>query len=82
MIREFRKDDTAAVVAAWESASAVAHPFLESAFFESERANIVDVYLPAAVTSVYESGDRVVGFISMLGNEIGGLFVERVCGHC
>jgi putative acetyltransferase len=33
------------------------------------------VYLPATETWVYEMDDDVVGFISMLNNEIGGLFV-------
>lgn len=43
---------------------------------EQERSNIPNVYLPQAETWVWEAGGRVVGFISLLGNEVGALFVD------
>lgn len=54
----------------------MAHPFLPPAFLERERGEIANVHLPNAETWVWETEGRVVGFISLLGNEIGGLFVE------
>jgi len=41
-----------------------------------ERHNIRHVYLPAAETWIWESDGRVVGFISLLESEVGGLFVD------
>lgn len=60
----------------WARASALAHPFLGQDFLELERRNIPDVYLPKAETWVWEADGRVVGFLSLLGNEVGALFVD------
>lgn len=76
MIREYRKSDLAAVLKVWASASAVGHPFLTDEFLATERRNIADRYLPAAETWVWETDGRVVGFVSLVGNEVGGLFVH------
>jgi putative acetyltransferase len=43
---------------------------------EEERRNITNVHLPKAETWVWQSGGRVVGFISLLGNEVGAIFVD------
>jgi len=59
----------------WARASLLAHPFLPRDFLTCERDRIANVHLPATETWVWESGGRVVGFISLLGDEIGGLFV-------
>ena len=61
MIREYRPTDTEAMLAVWARASAVAHPFLSPEFLEAERRNIPEVY---------------VGFLSLLGNEVGAVFVD------
>lgn len=76
MIREYRPADCETLLDVWARASAVAHPFLDPAFLETERGNIRDLYLPKSETWVWEADGRVVGFVSLLGNEIGGLFVD------
>ena len=75
-IREYRKTDLAEVMASWENASQLAHPFLTKAFVDKERYNIPNLYLPTAETWVAELNGRVIGFIALIGNEVGGLFVE------
>ena len=60
----------------WARASALAHPFLSQEFLELERQNIPHVYLPNAETWVWEADGHVVGFISLLGNEVGAIFVD------
>ncbi len=75
-IRQYRDTDLAEVMAAWESASKVAHPFMNKDFFEQERHNIPSLYLPNADTWVVIDENKVVGFIALIGNEIGGLFVD------
>jgi putative acetyltransferase len=76
MIRQYRATDCEALLQVWTRASAVAHPFLDDAFLEQERRNIPEVYLPVADTWVWEADGRVVGFVSLLGNEVGALFVD------
>jgi len=76
VIREYEPADCEEVLNVWANASAEAHPFLSREFLERERHNIPNVYLPNADTWVWESGGRVVGFMSLLGNEVGALFVD------
>lgn len=76
MIRKYQPADCDEVLDVWSRASAVAHPFLSEQFLEQERRNIPEVYLPQAETWVWESAGHVVGYIALLGNEIGGLFVD------
>ena len=76
MIRRYRSEDLEDVVTVWAAASAVAHPFLSAEFLEVERHDIANVYLPNAETWVWEAEGQVVGFVSLLGNEVGALFVD------
>lgn len=61
---------------AWESASRIAHPFLTEEFQQQERHNIPNVYMPVAETWVIEQDGQVIGFVALIGNEVGGLFVK------
>ena len=76
MIRKYEDNDLDELLDAWLSASKVAHPFLGEEFFEQERKNISSLYLPKAETWVYEREGVVVGFIALIGNEVGGIFVD------
>ena len=63
MIRPYRDTDLNELLDAWYSASLLGHPFLDDTFFQQERINIRDVYLPKAETWVFEedrSGGRRV----------------------
>ncbi|MCF6285440.1 MAG: GNAT family N-acetyltransferase [Candidatus Hydrogenedentes bacterium] len=76
MIRSYEHEDLDEVLETWYAASQVAHPFLTEDFFEAERENIPNVYLPMADTFVYEKAGKVVGFIALIGDEIGAIFVH------
>ena len=76
MIRRYQKQDTEDIIEAWYQASLLAHPFLTEAFFEEERNNLRERFLPQSQTWVYEQQGRVVGFISLVENEVGGIFVH------
>lgn len=76
MIRKYRDQDLDDLLAAWASASEIAHPFLTQEFLASERDNIPNLYLPNAETWVFEYEGRVVGFVALLGNEVGAIFVH------
>lgn len=42
---------------------------------EQERRAIAEKFLPVAESYVFERSGAVVGFISLLGNEVGGIFL-------
>ena len=76
MIRQFKSEDTDAIVKAWRRSVDLAHPFLDEAFLEQEAKNIREIYLVVSETWVTEIEGQVVGFISLIENEIGGLFLD------
>ena len=76
MIRTYSDEDLDELLAIWYRASVIAHSFLTSDFLQNERRLIAEQWLPAAETSVYESEGRVVGFLSLIGTEVGAIFVD------
>ena len=63
------------VVDVFEHASKLNHSFLGHDWICNEIDLLRDVYLHEAVTYIYVENSRVVGFISVIEDEIGGLFV-------
>ncbi len=76
MIRRFQQSDMDAVISIWEAANALAHPFLSTDFVNTVRTDMREIYLPNAETWVVEHEGEPVGFIAMIGTEIGGLFLD------
>ncbi|GMR12849.1 MAG: GNAT family N-acetyltransferase [Gemmatimonadota bacterium] len=76
MIREYRDADLDRILEVWLAASKIAHPFLTEEFLANELKSIRDVHIPKAVTWVYEDAGRVVGFIALIDNEVGAVFVS------
>ncbi|MCH9654554.1 MAG: GNAT family N-acetyltransferase [Planctomycetes bacterium] len=76
IIRPYQSEDLDDVLASWESASRLAHPFLKEDFLDQERHNIPNMYLPNADTWVVEEAGEVLGFIALMGNEVGAIFVK------
>jgi len=76
MIRKYIKSDDQAIIDTWYSASKVAHPFLTMDFLKSEEENIRNIYLPNTETYVYEVNGEVIGFIALMGNEVGAIFLD------
>jgi putative acetyltransferase len=75
MIRKRREEDLEEILDIWYQASTLAHPFLDDAFVEKVKKDMRELYIPGSETWVYEEKGKVIGFIGMMGNEIGGLFV-------
>jgi len=76
MIRPYTVEDLDELLDVWYRASLIAHPFLTEGFLATERTEIAEHWLPIAETAVYETDGRVVGFLALIGNEVGGLFVD------
>ena len=76
MIRLYQEGDTEDIIEVWYRASLIAHPFLTETFLQEERTRLREVFLPNSQTWVYEDAGRVVGFISLVDNEVGGIFVR------
>lgn len=75
MIRKHKEQDLEQIIDVWYQSSTLAHPFLSSSFVEKVKSDMTNIYIPNSETWVYEIDNLIVGFISMLDNEIGGLFV-------
>lgn len=75
VIRRYAPEDKEAVLSVWYESALVAHPFWTPEMFERERRAIAEQFLPIAETYVFERAGTVVGFISLMGTEVGGLFV-------
>ena len=76
MMREYNTDDTDALITIWDKAEPLAHPFLSDEVRDQVRRDTVNIYLPNAETWVLENDGTPVGFIAMIGTEIGGLFLD------
>lgn len=76
IIRKYKDADLDGVLSSWENASKIAHPFLKEDFLAQERKNIPELFLPKADTWVVAVDDQVVGFIALIGNEVGAIFLQ------
>lgn len=75
-IRQYQASDLKYLMAAWENANDLAHPFLQEDFVEQVRKDIPALYLPNADTWVAEVENHIVGFMALIGNEIGAIFLQ------
>jgi putative acetyltransferase len=75
VIRKYNAEDLAELLDVWYDASQIGHPFLSRDFLDQERRTVIQEYLPNAETWVFEEEGQVVGFIALIGNEVGGIFV-------
>lgn len=76
IIRQYKESDLNAVLSSWENANKMAHPFLSESFVDQVRHDIPNLYLPNADTWVAEVDGKTVGFIALIGNEVGAIFVD------
>ena len=75
-IRQYKNSDLDAVLSSWERATRLAHPFMTDEFIARERKNVAEIYLPITDTWVIEFDEEVKGFIALMGNEVGAIFLQ------
>lgn len=74
-IRPYSPADTDRLVAIWLEASRIGHPFLTEKDLTGQLGKIRDIYLPKAENHVLATDGITVGFIGLIENFIGGLFI-------
>jgi len=75
-IRQYQTSDLAAVLDSWEVATRLAHTFMTDEFIAQERKNVAEIYIPNTDTWVAEIDGVVEGFIALIGNEVGAIFLQ------
>ena len=75
-IRQYKHSDLDSVLSSWERATRLAHPFMTDEFIAKERKNVAEIYLPNTDTWVIEFDQEVKGFIALMGNEVGAIFLQ------
>lgn len=75
-IRQYMPSDLNAVLDSWEVATRLAHNFMTDEFIVQERKNVADIYIPNTDTWVLEIDGEVQGFIALIGNEVGAIFLQ------
>ena len=75
MIRPYTDEDLDELLDVWYQASLVAHSFLTDEFLATEVRDVAEHWLPLAETMVSQTEGRVVGFLALVGNEVGAIFV-------
>lgn len=76
MIRTFEPRDMDRLLEIWLSASIKAHNFIDASFWQANIESMRDVYIPASETFVIEDSSGVLGFYSLLDNQLAALFVD------
>ena len=74
-LREYRTADQEELIEVWLASSIIAHPFIDKETWLLHTDDLRNKYLPIADTWVWEEGGKIIGFISVIGNYIGGLFI-------
>lgn len=75
-IRQYKTSDLEAVLDSWEDATRLAHRFMTDEFIAKERTNVATVYIPNTDTWVAEIDGDVKGFVALMGDEIGAIFLQ------
>lgn len=75
-IRPIRDEDTEALVAIWLEASRFAHSFLGEERLLMQAEQVRDIYLKQAENWVIVHDGKPAGFVGLMDEFIGGLFVD------
>ena len=76
MIRPYTDRDADVMVDIWRKASEYAHPFLSCDFLDAEAGNVRNVYPNYAEIWMKEIDTIPVGFIALIGSEVGAIFLD------
>lgn len=75
MIRELKETDMEQIMKIWLDTNIKAHHFIDSSYWLKHYVAVEKV-LPQATVYVYDSNDRIQGFLGLNGDYIEGIFVD------
>lgn len=76
-IRRYREVDQNEILKIWYNESLRSHSFIPAKFWEGHLEDMKSKYLPQSETFVAEKDGEILGFISLVGNYVGALFVAK-----
>ncbi|MGO1043536.1 N-acetyltransferase [Clostridioides difficile] len=77
MIRKSNNKDIDKIMGIWEESTIKAHDFISKDYWKNNYNTVKNEYIPISETFVYDDGEEIKGFISIIDNEfIGALFVS------
>ncbi len=76
-IRPYRESDREEILKIWYKESLKSHSFIPGKYWEGHMETLKTKYLPESETYVADNDSRILGFISLIGNYIGALFVDE-----
>ena len=78
-IRAYKASDLQRVLYSWEVATRLAHDFMSDEFIIQSRKETEEIYIPNTDIWVAEFNGVVKGFIALMGNEVGAIFLLPEC---
>lgn len=79
-IRKLKNEEIDKVMEIWKLSTIKAHNFIEKEYWENNYDLVKDVYIPKSETFVYDDGQEIRGFISIIHDQfIGALFINIDC---
>lgn len=77
MIRKLKNEDINKVMDIWEESTIKAHDFIDKDYWKNNYDTVKNVHIPISDTFVYDDGENIKGFISIIDDEfIGALFID------
>lgn len=70
-----QEQDETQLLQLWLESTTKGQPFIPEQFWKKQLPLVRDEYLPASETWVAEKDGQLLGFVALLGNLVGGLFV-------
>ncbi|VYT62994.1 N-acetyltransferase [Clostridium tertium] len=76
-IRKIKSEEIEKVMELWKASTIKAHSFIEKEYWENNYEVVKNIYIPMSETFVYDDGEEIRGFISIINKEfIGALFID------
>jgi len=75
LIREYRPADGQDFIDLYIASNTTGQDYLSPQFWHDDAQTVVNNYLPQTQTWLYQAKDKIVGAISLLDDEVAGLFV-------
>lgn len=75
MIRDLKQKDIDKVMEIWLESTIKAHDFMPEKYWQDNYNAVKDIYIPQSKTYVYEEGEEIKGFISILNDDFMGHYL-------